>query len=95
MESTTKRRIAEILGKELFQKKRDCDMVTFSLEELCKIMAMSPASMAYVVHCGGVMALTRTMEEYMQTESIQFYCCEALSALAALDLCVAIHHHLR
>ncbi|KAL3916277.1 MAG: hypothetical protein SGILL_005247, partial [Bacillariaceae sp.] len=85
VDSTTKHRIAEILRKELW-KTRDDSTLAFFMEELCRIMAVGSSHKAYVVHCGGVMVLMRMMEEYLQNESIQFYCCSALAALAALDL---------
>jgi hypothetical protein len=77
---TFKQRIAEILRKEVWS--RDISVVQAGLEELSKQAANGRKHRAHIVRCGGIMAITRTMETNSDNADVQISCCETMDKLA-------------
>ncbi|KAG7372477.1 glutamate-1-semialdehyde 2,1-aminomutase [Nitzschia inconspicua] len=83
--SSAKQRLGKILRKDLWSC--DEDVVAMALDELCEALQVDLGTNgAHVVYCGGVMALKRTLENYVQVEAIQYHGCFALGQLASLDM---------
>jgi hypothetical protein len=79
----SKHRIKAIIHKSLW--KRDPSIVVAAIEELHELVSndcASTYSRAYVVECGGVMAIIRSMIGFPDNEGIQFLCCTILGQLA-------------
>jgi hypothetical protein len=79
----SKHRIKAIIHKSL--RKRDPSKVVAAIEELHELVSndcASTNSRAYVVECGGVMAIIRSMIGFPNNEGIQFLCCSILGQLA-------------
>ena len=77
---SSKQRIAEILRKDVWS--RDASVVQSGMEELSKYAKRGRKYRAHIVRCGGVMAITRTMEMNADDEIVQIACCEILEKLA-------------
>jgi len=77
---SSKQRIAEILRKDVWS--RDVAVVQEGMEELSKQASNGRKYRAHIVRCGGVMAITRTMEMNADHEGVQVPCCKTLEKLA-------------
>ncbi|KAG7343314.1 Armadillo/beta-catenin-like repeat protein [Nitzschia inconspicua] len=77
---TSKQRISEILRRDVWS--RDSGVVQVGLEELAKKAKQGRKYRAHIVRCGGIMAITRTMEMNADDDSVQIACCKILNHLA-------------
>ncbi|KAG7372478.1 Armadillo/beta-catenin-like repeat protein [Nitzschia inconspicua] len=77
---TSKQRISEILRRDVWS--RDSGVVQVGLEELAKKAKQGRKYRAHIVRCGGIMAITRTMEINADDDSVQIACCKILEHLA-------------
>lgn len=78
---STKQEINNILRKQLWSG--DEDVVCGALEIVCCEVVLDAKSRAYIVQCGGVMAVFKTMEANPNNENIQYLACTILKELAS------------
>lgn len=80
---STKKRIQQVLWNDLYS----CDVavVRSAMEDLRTVIVSEPEHRKQIVRMGGVMAIMGTMEEYSNTEAIQYLSFVIIELLASME----------